>query len=294
MSRVLSKQKVLPVAALLSGATIWGLIWYPYRLLQQVGVSGTLSAFLTYAVALALGLAVFRHSLGEIRAAKWILALIGLSAGWTNFAFILAVIDGEIMRVMLLFYLAPLWTVILSRLLLGEVLAPSGVVVMLLSFCGAMTMLWQPERGWPVPENSAEWLGLSSGMTFALSNVLVRKAQDHSIPIKTLSVCAGVALITLLGILIEPDSAGVLQSIEGRSWVMMGLVGLALFGASLTVQYGMTHTTANQTIVLFLFELVVAAVAAYYLAGEFMSLREWLGGAMIISATMFSGRLAQK
>lgn len=42
------------------------------------------------------------------------------------------------MRVMLLFYLAPLWTVILSRLLLGEVLTPAGVGVMLLSFGGAM------------------------------------------------------------------------------------------------------------------------------------------------------------
>lgn len=291
---MLSKQKVLPVAALLFGATIWGLIWYPYRLLQQAGVSGTLSAFLTYAVALALGLALFRQSLWEIRAAKWILAWIGVSGGWTNFAYILAVIDGEIMRVMLLFYLAPVWTVILSRWLLGEVLTPAGVVVMLLSFCGAMTMLWQPERGWPAPENSAEWLGLSSGMTFALSNVLVRKAQDHSIPIKTLSVCAGVALITLLYILIEPDGAGALRSVDGRSWVMMGLVGLALFGASLTVQYGMTHTAANQTIVLFLFELVVAAMAAYYLAGEFMSPREWLGGAMIVSATLFSGRLRQQ
>lgn len=291
---MLSKQKVLPVAALLSGATIWGLIWYPYRLLQQAGVSGTLAAFLTYAAALVLGLAAFRQNLTEIRSAKWILVWIGLSAGWTNFSYILAVIDGEIMRVMLLFYLAPLWTVILSRLLLGEMLTPAGVGVMLLSFGGAMIMLWQPESGWPVPENGAEWLGLSSGMSFALSNVLVRKAQDHSIPIKTLSVCAGVALITLLYIVIEPRGFGALPGIGGRSWAMLGLVGLALFGASLAVQYGMTHTAANQTIVLFLFELVVAAVAAYYLAGESMSPREWLGGAMIVSATFFSGKLRQR
>jgi drug/metabolite transporter (DMT)-like permease len=58
------------------------------------------------------------------------------------------------------------------------------------------------------------------------------------------------------------------------------------------VQYGVSHTPANRAIVIFLSELVVAALAAYWLAGEVMTLREWLGGAMIVSASLYSSRMA--
>jgi len=35
----------------------------------------------------------------------------------------------------------------------------------------------------------------------------------------------------------------------------------------------------------------VAAVAAYLLTSESMTLREWIGGAMIVSASLFSSRM---
>jgi len=35
-----SKQNLLPIAGVLSGALVWGLIWYPFRVLQDAGVSG--------------------------------------------------------------------------------------------------------------------------------------------------------------------------------------------------------------------------------------------------------------
>ena len=40
------------VAALLSGALVWGLIWYPYRVLRDLGVDGIAATSLTYGVAL--------------------------------------------------------------------------------------------------------------------------------------------------------------------------------------------------------------------------------------------------
>ena len=48
---------------------------------------------------------------------------------------------------------------------------------------------------------------------------------------------------------------------------------------------------ANRAIVLFLSELVVAAVVSYFLAGEAMQVREWIGAVLIVSASLLSGRL---
>jgi hypothetical protein len=51
----------LAVAALLGGALVWGLIWYPYRILRDLGVDGVAASTATYAIALVLGLLFFRR-----------------------------------------------------------------------------------------------------------------------------------------------------------------------------------------------------------------------------------------
>jgi drug/metabolite transporter (DMT)-like permease len=43
--------------------------------------------------------------------------------------------------------------------------------------------------------------------------------------------------------------------------------------------------------VIFLSELVVAAVAAYFLSDERMGVQEWIGAVMIITASLFSGQM---
>ena len=36
--------------------------------------------------------------------------------------------------------------------------------------------------------------------------------------------------------------------------------------------------------VIFLFELIIAALASYFLAGEVMTVHEWVGGLLIVAA----------
>lgn len=289
-----NKNPALPIAALLASATLWGLIWYPYRLLSEVGVSGLMSSFITYALALAIGLPFYFRQLRAVRHAGWLWLAIVLSSGWTNIAYVLAVIDGEIMRVMLLFYLAPLWTIVFSRFILDERLGRIGYLVMLLSLCGAVVMLWQPDGRLPLPANWAEWAGLSAGLSFALTNVLSRRAHHLSIEAKSLGVWLGAVLISLPLLLVQPGSFDVLGSLPPLVWGGLLLVGFAMLGVTLSIQYGLVHVSANRAIVILLFELVVAAISAYYLAGELLEGKEWLGAAMIIAASLFSGHLEHK
>lgn len=284
------KEKLLAISGLFSGAIVWGLIWYPYRLLEQMGISGALSSLLSYLVPLLIGIAFYS---GRLRFRRFppLLVWIGLTAGWTNLAYVLAVIHGEVMRVLLLFYLSPLWTVILARLILRERLRFHGYLVMVLSFSGAVVMLWRPALGLPLPQNAAEWLALSAGLMFAASNVLSRHAEEFDIRRKSLSIWAGVSLLSLLAIGFQPASLAVLPAIPLSGWVWLLWVSILIFAVTLTVQYGLARAPANQAIVIFLFELVVAAIAAYFLSDERMDLQEWLGAAMIITASLFSGHM---
>lgn len=285
-----AKRKIPAILGLLAGAFTWGVIWYPYRLFQDAGLSGEMASFLTYGVALLVGLPVLGRRLRGHCAPRRALLWIGLAAGWTNLAYVLAVIHGEVMRVLLLFYLAPLWTVLFARFLLGEKLNGYGYVVVGLSLAGAAVMLMNPAQGWPVPENAAEWIGLSAGVAFALTNVLSRKAHEHDIAVKSLAVWVGVCVLALI-----PATGGTqfsaLASLSLSVWGGVILVGLVLFGVTLAVQYGLTHVPANQAIVILLSELVVAALSSYFLVHEQMTAREWIGGAMIAAASFLSGKL---
>jgi drug/metabolite transporter (DMT)-like permease len=58
---------------------------------------------------------------------------------------------------------------------------------------------------------------------------------------------------------------------------------------SLSLQYGLSRLPANRAIVILLFELVIAALAAYLLAGEVLRPHEWIGGGLIVAASLASG-----
>lgn len=282
-----SRQRVLPTFGLLFGAIVWGLIWYPYRQLELAGISGIQSSLVTYGVALILGAIVFaRHWRDLVRTPKEGL-YIGLAAGWANLGYVLAVLQGEVMRVLLLFYLAPLWTLFLARWMLAERAGPRGLLVMGLSLAGMFTMLWQG-GGWPLPQNKAEWLALSAGMAFAATNVLTRWSDHLTLKAKSLSVWAGVCAIAAVFFMMEPFPLPTPASIPGSYWLLMVVMGVLLATTTWLVQLGITHTPANRAAVIFMFELVVAAVSSYLLAGEAMTAREWVGGSMIIAAALMS------
>ena len=291
---MLTEQKnTFPRSALFIGAGIWGLLWYPYRLLEQANINGPASATITYSFALLLGLVIFRKNLRISHLSDgnpYLLLWIGLLVGSACMAYILGVIHGEVMRVLLLFYLAPLWTIIFSRFLLKEKLSTYGYWVICISLSGATTMLWQPGDNFPLPSSYGDWMGLAGGFAFALSNVLIRKDQGHSVQLKSLAVWLGVVVVGLSYSLFLPMTH-LLTEISLNSWLLLLGTGLAVFILSLVLQYGLTHVPANQAIVLLLFELVVAAVAAYLLTNESMTLKEWIGGAMIVSASLFSSRM---
>ncbi len=282
-----AKKNTVALVSLLAGATVWGLVWYPYRALKEMAVSAALGATLTYFVAFLLGFLLFRRQLAGFRP-SWMLASIALVAGGCNLGYVLATVHGEVMQVLLMFYLAPLWTVLLARLLLQEKVSRHGTAVIALSLAGAIVMLWRPQTGMPLPKGGAEWLGLVAGFLFALTNVLIRKAHDLSIEMKSMAVFAGVVTVGLCVLLFEP---GLVAMPPPAGWLLVGVIGLVLLATNLFVQYGLTHTPANQAIVIFLFELVVAALASWWLAEEAMSLQEWAGGAMIVAASLFSGKL---
>jgi drug/metabolite transporter (DMT)-like permease len=276
-----------PPLALATAAVVWGLIWYPYRALHADGIGPALASALTYCIAFAVALLALRRRLSPFRITP-ALAVIALAAAWSNVGFIVAIVQGEVVRVTLLFYLAPFWTILFARWLLDERLDRRGWMALTLALPGAATMLWEPRVGLPLPRDGADWMALTGGMAFALSNVLIRREHATPIAVKSvavLGICAilGFAAASWTGLDVERLAAA-----SPQSWVLVLWLGIVLLVVNLVVQYGLTHTAANRAIVIYLLELVVAAASAAALAGEFIDLRKLIGGGLIVAGTLLS------
>ncbi len=279
----------IAVFGLLFGALGWGIIWFPYRIMAEAGVSGVASSFYTYSIATVIaGIYFAKHWRGIF---KLPISIIWLSivAGWTNLSYVLAVIDGEVMRVMLLFYLSPLWTLILAHFWLKEKTHFTGYIAIVVSLLGAFIMLYNPQvSSLPLPKNTAEWLALSSGVGFSLTNVITRQSTHLSIRAKSFAVWVGVVAVALLFMPFLKGTFPTPSFFSSTNWLVMFLIAMLLMAATLLVQYGVTQIAATRASVIFLFELVVAAVASYYLAHETMSINEWIGGGLIVIAAIFA------
>ena len=283
------------VPALLTGALVWGLIWYPYRVARDAGVDGILASTLTYAVALLVGLGLFRRAMLSWRPQRpegILLLWLAVAAGGSNLGYLLATLQGEVVRVLLLFYLAPLWTVLLSRVLLAERLNRYGASVVMLSLSGAAILLWEAGMALPLPQDAADWLGLGSGFLFALFNVLSRLARN--VPIEVKSMASFIGVVAMGGVLLGAGFGAPVTVAAGDAWMtagLLGLLGLVLVAGNVVVQHGLSNITANRAIVIMLTEVGVAALSAWLLAGESFGWRETVGGAMILAASIFSARM---
>jgi len=286
-----SKQenRLLPILSLLFTASLWGVIWYPLRLLEAQGLAGLWSALISYGAILLLFLWVLVRERVSLQRNFLPFVLMGLSAGWCNVAFIMAVLDGHVVRVLLLFYLSPFWAVCLGWLLLGERLDRKSLLVFAIAVIGAIIMLWDESLGMPWPRDTADWLAVSSGFAFALSNVFVRGLQNVSVLLKATASWGGVVIVAVIWIGV---SSTVFPAVGGKvlfAAVMLGLCGFLVM--TLAVLYGVTRMPLHRSAIILLFELVAGAISAMLLTDEVVLPREWLGGFMIVSAAALAARI---
>jgi drug/metabolite transporter (DMT)-like permease len=291
VQKIHGNKNALAIFGLLFGACFWGTVWYFYRVLEAAGVSGIASSFYSYVIAAILACLMFaKHWRGMFALPKSMIWL-GLIAGWTNLSYVLAVLDGQVMRVILLFYLSPLWTLILAHFWLHERTNLRGLLAIVIALLGASIMLYDTtgHSGWlPIPRTQSDWYALSSGMGFALTNVITRKSAYLSIRAKSFAVWLGVVAVSLLCLPLFGETLPSPNVLTTSNWLALLLISIVLVFGTWLVQYGVTQIEANRASVIFLFELVVAAFASYYLAHEVMSMNEWIGGSLIIAAALIA------
>ena len=284
--------KSLPVFALLLNAFIWGLSWWPFRAMHQAGLHPLWATVFMYALVL-LGLLALRPA--TLRQA-WqypALLLLAASSGLNNVAFNWAVTVGDVVRVILLFYLMPAWAVLLAWKILGERPTPMALLRLLLAFGGVALVLLPADASLPglfAGLSLADGLAVFGGFMFALTNVLLRRFQAIPADARMLAMFAGCMSMALLTALMASKAGLVPGFAAFDSRLLLIAVGLAvlLMLGNWALQFGAARLPSGVTSVVMLSEVVFASVSSVLIAHETLTARTLLGGALIMGAALLA------
>lgn len=279
-------QGLLPQGLLVTGAIIWGLGWLPLHHFASVGLVGIPLILLVYGLLSLLAMPVlFRERLAWMSQRNALLA-IAVCGGGATAALVTALAIGDVVRVMLLFYLAPVWGVLGGWLLLGERLTLLRVGALLLAMFGiALTLGVGVSSELIRPLSGNDWLALAAGLGFSLNNLATRAADQVPLGSKTLAPFVGSALIAvvLCPLLGEYPPPLTLE----LSW-QIGLMALGWLLSMAAVQYGVSHIEAGRAAVLVVFELVAAVLSSAWLGAQAIGIHEWSGAALVTLAALIA------
>lgn len=252
----------LAASALVFNAFVWGVSWWPFRELQSQGLHPLWSTALIYFFSLTCVALVWRGGWrGFARHPQlWLLAL---AAGLTNVGFNWAVTVGDVVRVVLLFYLMPAWSVLLAWGLLGEKPTRTSLLRLALAMAGVLIVLKSPGSPWPVPHSAADWLALMGGLSFAATNVLLRKLAYTPSESRMMAMFGGGGVMATATALLGMAWQVVPAPVWSTSWsgVALGLA-VAFLLSNMALQYGAARLAASTTALVMLTEILFASLSA--------------------------------
>jgi drug/metabolite transporter (DMT)-like permease len=299
----MTTRPLLAVLALALNALVWGLSWWP---LHQLHANGLHPLWATAAVfALATLVLCFISPQGwrhfkEHPQLWWLMAASGL----TNIGFNWAVTTGDVVRVVLLFYLMPTWSLLLAWWMLGDRPTRGALMRLSLALVGVLLVLKTPESPWPLPQDLSDVLALLAGFTFALTNIWLLRLQHTPESSRMVAMFGGGALMATVCAALA-TFAGVIPAVEVLSlndfdeptlqalatWApyVVGL-SLAFLISNFTLQYGAARLSAHTTAMVMMSEVVFASVSSVALGASTLSWRIGLGGGMIVLAALLASQ----
>jgi drug/metabolite transporter (DMT)-like permease len=282
------RQTVLPALALVLNGFVWGVSWWPFRHLQEHGLHPLVATALVYLLSVALLLAVRPGAAAALvrHPQLWIVAA---AAGMTNVGFNWAVTIGDVVRVVLLFYLMPAWTVILAWPLLGERPTLVSLLRVGLAIAGVAIVLKTPQAPWPVPHTLADWLALAGGVSFALNNIFLRRLRRVDAAGRVLAMFAGGAILAGSAAIAGWQLGFVTPLAAPQpAWIVGLVLSLGFLASNIALQYGAARLNAHTTALIMLSEVVFASLSSVAFGASQLTLHVVAGGLLILAAAAWS------
>lgn len=283
-----STSTTLPTLAILASTALWGTWWIPLRKLDALGFGAIWSTGGGLLIPLLVMLPVAIINRRRIAQAGAPLILCALFFAGALALYADGMLRGQVARVILLFYLTPVWSTLLARFMLGEAITARRVLTLVFGLSGMLVILGVDNASL-MPRGVGEWFGLASGFLWGLAMVYTRRAATH--PVADKVALQFIFLFLLFAALTaipggrQWSAAGFDAAFSPQLW--MWLAGFALVWNLPVVYltfYGGARIEPGRVAILLMMEVAIGIVTAAVLTDELFTWREGLGAVLIVAA----------
>ena len=254
------------------------------RELQALGVGSAWATAAIFIACLPAAVPLAIMARRELRAHGG--ALIGLAVA-NGAAFCLysnAYGHTSVFNVIFLFYLSPVWSVLILRFWQRERVGAVRMGCVALGLFGLVVML-SAGGGWPIPRNLGDWMALVAGLVWALIAVVIRRNQHIGAAANTVAFfLGGLGPALLLAVLGGTDSLPDGAAISAAWPLLLGVAWLGWVPAQLMLFWGVKRVSPVRTGILLMTELLTGAATAAWLSGDPLTWQQAVGGMLILAA----------
>ncbi|MBP0616755.1 DMT family transporter [Jiella mangrovi] len=282
------------LAVALSGL-VWGSFWIPLRALDQNGIAGVWAIVLFYLLPTILVAPIILWRRRRLMAGGWSLHLAGMFAGSALVLYAASLVFTDVVRALLFYYLTPLWSTLLARIVIGEAITGARWGTIGLGLIGLLLIL-KVDTGFAVTLGPGDFMGLASGVVWAIAAVWMKSDEGGNGIDFALSyfIWGSVAALALTALPLEgsthfPDW----QSIRAVLPWIVPVVLVLVIPPAFAIMWGATVLSPGLLAILFMTEISAGTVTAAIWAREPFGLREFGGVALITSAGLLEPVLAR-
>jgi drug/metabolite transporter (DMT)-like permease len=262
----------------------WGIYWLPLRQLQSAGFGGEWATAWIFIACLPAAMPLAFIARRELRAHWRPLIWLALGNGAAFSLYSNAYAHTSVFNVIFLFYLSPIWSVLIARFWQGERVSPARMGCVAMGLAGLVTML-SADGGWPIPRNIGDWMALTCGLVWAVTAIAIRRNEQIGAAANAAAfffggIAPALLLALLSGTAQMPDQSALAA---GWSWVL-AIGWLGWVPTQLLLFWGVKRISPVRSGILLMTELISGALTAAWLSGDPLSWQQALGGAMILGA----------
>ncbi len=268
-----------PVLLAFVAATIWGLWWIPVRFLETLGLSGAAGGVAMNAGAFVLcGLWIAARRRAPPLPLRGLLGAVLVGVAMTTYS--AALNYAEVVRVILLFYLAPAWSKIIEWRFMGVAWTWRTTLALATALLGAMLVLGAGIGGGGIA--GGDILAVASGMAWSAGAALIFATGRADVGMLTLATALSAVLVGLPFLWLGGVGPGLAPGIATGAGIGM-LYALPIMLLTLWSAQRLAPATLS---FLLTAEILSGTASGVLLLDEPFSAMQAMGAALIVLAAM--------
>lgn len=272
-------------------ASIWGLFWIPLRYFDEAGVYSLWAvAYINFAASLIALPVAFLFGKFDRTQLK-LLFIMGLGMGAANVFYFAGIILSDVIRVIFLFYLLPIWATLFSKFLYNIPIGRTRMFALLFALAGIWLLLGA--GGWPLPQNLGDVFGILAGMFWALGLTMMRgQAELDALVVSASALFFAFLMAIVLGTIMHslvPNLQPAIPSFETTFAIFLPVMAFGIIVLWTTMYgqlWGAKYVATTTAALLTMSEILAATLSTALLDASNLHWLSWAGAGLIMVAIL--------